>query len=465
MTVAPHRPARPTARPTARLGAQPAPRPPAPSAAAEGHHPAIDRRLLVLLAFVGCASPLAVDLYLASFPAMARDLGTTPAMVRLTLTAYLVGVALGQPLWGPVSQRHGRRATLVASGLAAVVASVLVVLAPTIELLVAARFLQAVAASAGIVVARAMISDLAHGYDGLRALATMMTIHGLVPVVGPVLGGALATALPWRAVLAVLALVVASQLVVSLRWVPETLPSHRRSARVELGDLRRVVRRPAYLSAALVLGLAVATMMAFVACSPFVYQELLGLSPLEYGLAGTVNALGMTVGGLVSVALARRRVHPSRTLALTAPALVGATLLVLLAAASPWPGLLVLPALLSALCCSLLTTCSMGLAMERAQDLPGAGSAMLGLFMFGVGAALTPLAGLGSGPGGATVSAVPMGLLMTTCAVLLTAVVAVDARRRRAGAWADGFGSGPPEPVDAPPLTVSRTLSPQSLVN
>ncbi|CAB4754071.1 unannotated protein [freshwater metagenome] len=461
MTVAPHRPARPTARP----GAQPAPGPPGPSAAADGPHPAIDRRLLVLLAFVGCASPLAVDLYLASFPAMARDLGTTPAMVRLTLTAYLVGVALGQPLWGPVSQRHGRRATLVASGLAAVVASVLVVLAPTIELLVAARFLQAVAASAGIVVARAMISDLAHRYDGLRALATMMTIHGLVPVVGPVLGGALATALPWRAVLAVLALVMASQLVVSLRWVPETLPSHRRSARVELGDLRRVVRRPAYLSAALVLGLAVATMMAFVACSPFVYQELLGLSPLQYGLAGTVNALGMTVGGLVSVALARRRVHPSRTLALTAPALVSATLLVLLAAASPWPGLLVLPALLSALCCSLLTTCSMGLAMEQAQDLPGAGSAMLGLFMFGVGAALTPLAGLGSGPGGATVSAVPMGLLMTGCAVLLAAVVAVDARRRRAGAWADGFGSGPPEPVDAPPLTVSRTFSPQSLVN
>jgi hypothetical protein len=89
---------------------------------------------------------------------------------------------------------------------------------------------------------------------------------------------------------------------------------------------------------------------------------------------------------------------------------------------------------------------------------------MLGLFMFGVGAALTPLAGLGSGPGGATVSAVPMGLLMTGCAVLLAAVVVVDARRRRTGAWGDGFGSTSDELLDAPPLTVSRTLSPQSLV-
>ena len=95
VTVAPHRPARPTARP----GAQPAPGPPGPSAAADGPHPAIDRRLLVLLAFVGCASPLAVDLYLASFPAMARDLGTTPAMVRLTLTAY------PQPSIGPGADR------------------------------------------------------------------------------------------------------------------------------------------------------------------------------------------------------------------------------------------------------------------------------------------------------------------------------------------------------------------------
>ena len=335
--------------------------------------PAVPGRLLLLLAFIGSASPLAVDLYLASFPAIQRDLATTPGMVQLTLTSYLVGVSVGQPLWGPVSQRFGRRSTLVASGAATVLASLVVVLAPSVETLIAARFEQALAAAAGVVVARAMIADLARGYDGLRALATMMTIHGLVPVLAPALGGLLATFLPWRGVLGVLAAIVAAQLLAGLLWVPETLPAERRSDRVDYGDLLRVARRPAYLTYALTLGLSVATMMAFVACSPFVYQGLLGFPPLLYGLAFTLNALGMTCGGLVSAALARRHVHPARTVARAVPVLLVATLLVTAAGASPWPVLLVVPMLLTAFCCNLVMGNCMGLAMMRPATCPAPG--------------------------------------------------------------------------------------------
>ena len=421
--------------------------------------PAVPGRLLLLLAFIGSASPLAVDLYLASFPAIQRDLATTPGMVQLTLTSYLVGVSVGQPLWGPVSQRFGRRSTLVASGAATVLASLVVVLAPSVETLIAARFVQALAAAAGIVVARAMIADLARGYDGLRALATMMTIHGLVPVLAPALGGLLATFLPWRGVLGVLAAIVAAQLLAGLLWVPETLPAERRSDRVDYGDLLRVARRPAYLTYALTLGLSVATMMAFVACSPFVYQGLLGFPPLLYGLAFTLNALGMTCGGLVSAALARRHVHPARTVARAVPVLLVATLLVTAAGASPWPALLVVPMLLTAFCCNLVMGNCMGLAMEEAGDLPGAGSAMLGLFMFGVSALVTPLAALL----GDVDSAVPMGLLMTATAATAGLVFTLGRARaqRLAPGGADGFAL--PVAVDgdvahAAPLTVSARV-------
>lgn len=390
----------------------------------ERPQPRLSLRLLLLLAFIAAFSPLAIDLYLASLPAMQRDLATTAAMVQLTLTAYLVGVSIGQPLWGPISDRFGRRRSLLVSNAITVASSCLVAVAPTIEVLVGARLVQALSAAAGMVIARAMIADLAHGYAGVRALALMMTIHSVTPVVAPVIGGALATFVPWRGVLAVLAGIVTVQLVVSIALVPETLPADRRARRLDFGDLGRVLLRPAYVTYGLTVGFAVAAMMAFVASSSFVYQEVLGFPPLGFGLAFTGNALGMLAGGLVSARLARRRVHPARTVSVALPCLVAGCLLVVGAAVSPWPVVLVAPMLVTAFTANLVMSNCMGLAMEQAHGMPGAGSAMLGLFMFGISAAVTPVAGLVGGVD----SAVPMAVLMTVMACCASASFAVGRR-------------------------------------
>jgi DHA1 family bicyclomycin/chloramphenicol resistance-like MFS transporter len=373
-------------------------------------------RLLLLLAFIGAASPLAIDLYLASFPAIRRDLDTTPGMVQLTLTSYLIGISIGQPIWGPLSDRFGRRSTLVVSNAITVASSLLVVLAPTIEVLIVARFVQALSAASGMVIARAMVADLAQGYAGVRALALMMTIHGLTPVIAPAIGGVLATFVSWRGVLAVLTTVVALQLLATILLVPETLPPQRRAERVDFGDLARVLSRPAFVTYALTLGFGVATMMAYVASSSFVYQDVLGFPPMAFGIVFTINALGMTAGGLVSARLASRHVHPARTVGRALPGAVGCCLLVVGAAVSPWPVLLVVPMLGTAFFCNLVLGNCMALAMEQANGLPGAGSAMLGLFMFGISALVTPIAGM-VGVG----SAVPMGVLMTAMAVCASA--------------------------------------------
>ena len=381
-------------------------------------------RLLLLLAFIAAASPLAVDLYLASFPAIQRDLATTPGMVQLTLTSYLIGISIGQPVWGPLSDRYGRRSTLLVSNTITVAASFLVLLAPTIDVLIAARFVQALSAASGMVIARAMVADLAQGYAGVRALALMMTIHGLTPVVAPAIGGVLATFVPWRGVLAVLTAVVTLQLLATILLVPETLPHQRRARRVDYGDLGRVLARPAYTTYALTLGFGVATMMAYVASSSFVYQGVLGLPPLVYGITFTVNALGMTAGGLLSARLARRRLHPARTVGLALPGVTVSCLLVVGAALSPWPVLLVVPMFANAFFCNLVIGNCKGLAMEQAHGLPGAGSAMLGLFMFGISAMVTPVAGLVGGVD----SAVPMGVLMTAMALCASVSFAIGRR-------------------------------------
>lgn len=381
-------------------------------------------RLLLLLAFIAAASPLAIDLYLASFPAIQRDLATTPGMVQLTLTSYLVGISIGQPLWGPVSDRFGRRSTLLVSNAITVASSFLVVLAPTIEVLVAARFVQALSAASGMVIARAMVADLAQGYAGVRALALMMTIHGITPVVAPAIGGVLATFAPWRGVLAVLTVVVTVQLVVTILLVPETLPPQRRSDRVHLGGLARVLARPGYFTYALTLGFAVATMMAYIASASFVYQDVLGFAPLAFGITFTLNAFGMVAGGLLSARLARGHVHPARTVGVALPSMVVCCLLVVGAALSPWPVLLVVPMFGTTFFSNLVMGNCMGLAMEQARGMQGAGSAMLGLFMFGISAVVTPISGLVGGVD----SAVPMGVVMTVMALCASASFVVGRR-------------------------------------
>lgn len=373
---------------------------------------AVGLRTLVLLAFLAAASPLAVDLYLASFPAIQADLATTPTMVQLTLTGYLVGVAVGQPVWGPLSDRFGRRRPLLVSNAITVGASVGVALAPTIELLIGARLLQALSAAAGMVLARAMVSDLATGYAGVRALSLMMTVHGITPVVAPAVGGLLAVVLPWRGVLGVFAAIVLVQLVVAWTLLPETLPPARRVARLSYGDLGRVLRRPGFLGYGLTVGFGVASLMAYVASSSFVYQRVLGFSAPAYGLSFTVNALGMTLAGLASARLARRRIHPARTASLAMPGVLLSCLAITAAAASPWPVLLVVPVFTNAVCANLVMGNCLGLTMQHAGGLPGAASAMLGLLMFGLSALVSPLAGLlGDGS-----SAVPMGIVMTGAA-------------------------------------------------
>ncbi len=378
-------------------------------------------RLLVLLAFIAAASPLAIDLYLASFPGIQRDLATTPTMVQLTLTAYLVGISIGQPIWGPISERYGRRRPLILSNTITVASSILVALAPTIDVLIAGRLVQALSAGSGMVIARAMIADRADGYAGVRALTLMMTILGVVPVVAPTLGGLMATFLPWRGVLGVFAAIVAAQLVVSVRWVPETLPAVRRTARVQYADLGRVLARPAYLSYGVTLGLSVAVMMAYLAGSSFIYQEVLGFSPVGYGLVFAANAVAMIAAGLFSSRLARREIHPVRTAALALPGVVGCCLALAVIAETPWPALIVIPSVANAFCVNLVTGNCMGLAMAQARDLPGAGSAVLGLFMFGFGAAVTPLASAFGGVGSAVPTAVVMAVtaLAAACAFVI----------------------------------------------
>lgn len=380
-------------------------------------------RLILVLALLSAVAPIATDLYLASFPQVESGLDTTSAGVQLTLTAFLAGLGLGQLMWGPISDRHGRFRPLLAGTGIATVAAAAAVCAPTIEALVAARFLQALGAAAGVVIARVVIADLLQGFAAARAMSLMMTIQAVAPIAAPVVGGALAGHVPWRGVLGVILGLTVLQLVGVLTTVRETLPADRRTTRLGYGRLVGLLGRPAFVAYALAQAFTFGTIMTYISNSSFVYQTVIGASSLVFGIGFGINALGVMLGGTISARRAKRRIHPAATVRIALPLLVASSTLVLLAAASSRPELLLGPMFVATTCVGVTIGNCTVLAIEHVPDAKGSGSAVIGGLMFGVGALVSPVGGLAGGD-----SAVPMGTLMLCSSSIALAWFAVARR-------------------------------------
>ncbi len=388
------------------------------------------RWLLPTLALLSAVAPLATDMYLPSLPRMARELGSTAAGIQLTLTAFLAGLGCGQFFIGPLSDAIGRRRPLLAGALLCLVASVLCALSDTLELLVAARFLQGFSGAAGVVLARAIVADTSVGNDAARRLSLMMVIGGVAPVLAPTVGGLVAASAGWRAVFWVLAGLVALMCVGVLAVVRETLPPaarHGGGLGTILGNAGKVLRRRCYLGYALTVVFAFAVMFSYIAASPLVLQNVIGLSPTVYGLAFGTNAVALILANVANARLVGR-VAPERLLraGVCGLLLATATLAALLFAPDvpKWPVLVVLWLVMA--CLGLVYGNGTALALGQVRELAGTGSAFLGTFQFIGGAAVAPLVGLAGEH-----DPRPMAVAMLGAALLSAAALFVVAARGR----------------------------------
>lgn len=387
-------------------------------------------RLMLVLSLLAATAPFSIDLYLASFPAVRESLDTDTSSVQLTLTAFLVGLACGQVLWGPVADRFGRvRPLLVGCSVSAVAAAV-VVLAPTVEVMIAARFVQALGGAAGVVICRAVIADRLEGFAVARAMSLMASLTSLAPVLAPFVGGALAGHVSWRGILAIVLALTVLQILGVATTVRESLPPERRSTTLSYRHLGGLLRRPVYLGYASTAMFTFGMLMSFVSTSSFVYQGVIGTSELGYGLGFAVNAAGMSAAALVSVRLAGRRVPPALTVtyALTVAAAACAVLLAL--AVSPLPAwLLLAPLLVAVTSIGFVMGNSGALVMAQSRDYAGSGSAVMGAMMFLFGGLVSPLGGLAGDQ-----TAVPLAVVMLVCSSAALASILVTGRIRRAEA-------------------------------
>jgi len=367
---------------------------------------ALGTRLLLALGLLSASGPLAMDFYLASLPAVQRALGTGPTAVQLTVTAFLLGLGIGQVAWGPVSDRYGRLRPLLAGATVSVLAAAVCVLAPNVQVLVGARFVQALAASAGAVTARAIIADLAEGRTAARAMSLMTSVNSIAPVVAPLVGGALAGRVSWRGILAVVMLAMGAQLLAVVTTVRETLPAARRQSAVRYRQTLRLLACPAFRGHALTSMFAFGAVMAYISSSSFVYQRVIGTSSLVYGVGFALNASGMIAGGLVSARLAGRGVPPARMVARALPVLAVAAFAALVVAVTGPAWLLTGPFLVVLGAMGFVMGNTAALALAAARPIAGSASAVLGGLNFLFGGLASALGGLAGGGSAVPVCAV-----------------------------------------------------------
>ncbi len=259
-----------------------------------------------LLAFLISFGPLSVDLYLPSMPEIGRALAATPGAVQLTISLYLVGFAIGQIVYGPVSDRVGRRPILIVAFLLYCAATVVCAVAPTIEVLIAARMAQALGVSGSLVVVRAVVRDL---YEGARAgqqLSMMGMMMGFMPIIAPLVGGVLLTWFGWRAGFLFQFAVGALAAFLVWRFIPETYSPKKVAIRAVLANYRLIAASPVFLANLAIGALAYSGLFAWIAGSSFVMQGIAGLSPMQYAVSYAVSCVGFMVGGAIATRLVLR---------------------------------------------------------------------------------------------------------------------------------------------------------------
>ncbi|MGW3207916.1 multidrug effflux MFS transporter [Streptomyces sp. NPDC001135] len=430
-----------------------------PEHAAETEHgpttpatpPAAARRtgLLVTLVLGGLTAtpPLAMDMYLPSLPEVTRSLHAPAATVQLTLTACLLGMALGQLVVGPMSDRWGRRRPLLTGLAVYLLATALCAVAPDVETLVAFRLAQGLAGAAGIVIARAVVRDLYDGVAMARFFSTLMLISGAAPIVAPLIGGQILRVTDWRGVFVVLTAIGA--LLTALVWLrlPETLAPgdrHGGGAGEALRSMRALLADLPFTGYMLAGGFAFAALFAYISASPYVVQEIYGASPQTFSLLFGLNSVGLVIAGQVNGKLLVGRVALDKVLAtgLAVIVLAATALLLMSTGALGDTGLAPVAAALFVLMSAMGITLpnAQSLALLRTRHAAGSASALLGTSSFLVGAVASPLVGVAGEH-----TAVPMAVVQLAGALVAAACFVGMCRpwstRGNARAQAEGDGN------------------------
>ncbi|QDM23398.1 multidrug effflux MFS transporter [Tardiphaga sp. vice154] len=383
-------------------------------------------RNAIVLGLLSAVGPFAIDMYLPALPAITADLKTTTAATQLTLTVFFIAFGLCQIVYGPLSDVYGRKAPLYAGLVLFTLGSIGCALAPGIGALIAFRFIQGLGAAAMAVIPRAIILDLHTGAEATRLMALVMLVFSVCPILAPLFGSALIVPFGWRAVFAAVTLVAVIGVALVATLLPETRPAEERisgNVRDVLGAFAELLRDRHFLGLTFIGGLGMSSFFAFLATSSFVYIGHYGLTPTQYSLAFSVNAIGFIGASQFASRLGSQ--FGIGRMVLTAVSLyAGFAVLLLVLTLLGYDSLRVLMPLLftSFAFLGLVIPSTMVLALERHGPIAGIAAALGGTLQMVTGGAMIAVAGLFFNgttlPMVATIAVAAVGALLVSLATL-----------------------------------------------
>lgn len=353
-------------------------------------------RIAVVLGLISAVSPIAIDLYLPGLPMLAADLGATEAAAQATLTGYFAAFGLGQLFFGPWADASGRKLPLYVGLMIFLVASIGSYAAPTIEFLTAMRTLQGFGGAVCMVVTRAVIRDLYTGEKATRLLALVMLVIAVSPMVAPLMGSGIIALFDWRAVFAVLAIATVLSLILLRFALPETLAPERRipfSWRTFAKGSARLLTNARFVGLTMVAGFGFSSFMLYLAGAPFVYERQFGLTPTQFSLLFSVNAIGFFVASQFAPGAAMRfGAGPVIAYSTLGFAFFGLLLFALTASLGAHLWLIVLLLFLANACMGLIIPSAMVGALDPHGDIAGLASSLGGTIQMVTGGIMVSIA-------------------------------------------------------------------------
>lgn len=381
---------------------------------------------LLLLALITFSGTVGMYLFVPALPGAALDLGATTGAMQLTVSLYVAGLALGQPVYGPLSDRFGRRPVLVGGLILYTLAGLLAALAPSVEVLIVARLLQALGGCAGLVLGRAIVRDTSEAKQAAQRLALLNLMVTIGPGIAPLLGSAVVATAGWRLALLLLCLLGLANLVFTWRLLPETgLQGPPPDASTLLRDYLRLMGSPVFLGYAVCGGCMTTASYAFFGSAPFIFREM-GRPEHEAGIALAALIIGISIGNwMASRLIARASID--RVLLVAGAVSVAATLALLAVVLAGWLNVA------WAMGCMFVFTLCVGIggpsalaqALSLNPRLAGSASGLYGFTQMAVGAVCSGLAGLGRDP------ALSAALVLVGAAVVGQVALRVALRGRK----------------------------------
>ncbi|MCM3728410.1 multidrug effflux MFS transporter [Neobacillus cucumis] len=379
---------------------------------------------LMLSAF-SALGPFTVDMYLSSLPQMMNDFNTTASSIQASLTASLLGLGVGQLVAGPLSDAHGRRKPLLISMLLYFLISIVCAFSPSVGIFIIFRFIQGFVAAAGLVISRAIVRDRYSGVEMVKFMALLTMISNVAPLISPTAGSVVTTFTSWIGVFIFLGLLGLFLTCITIWGIKESLPARQRvpsNFREVVGNYSSLLRDRSFMGYALVNGILFAGVFAYVAGTPFIYQNMYGISPQLFSVLFALNGVGIILGSqLVKRLAGRMDEHRIFRIGLLLAFITTAAILMVVLVHGPFVALF-LAIFLFAAAIGIIGPVSFTLAMESQGHIAGSAAAVLGTLQFALGAVTSPLVGMAGEN-----SAVPFGftIFMTSILAVISYVILV----------------------------------------